>query len=289
MSPGTVERVVALAVIVGAAVPPAAAQEVCDLGPAYAAAVFSCVGGPAHGAPCSGWGDPVCVGGSCQLGAGGSATWYDYSGQGACGLGALDPGELVTAVALPDWAGSAMCGRCLEVEGPLATITVKVVDRCPECGPGHVDLDDQAFAAIADPGLGHVPVAWRTVACDVAGNVTLTSSDGVNPWWYAAYVDHHRHGVASVELHDADAPDWTAAVRQDWNTWVVQDSAGMVLPLSVRVTDVVGGAVEADGVVTDLLGGSVFDLGAQLPVCEVVLFADGFESGAVGGWSSAVP
>jgi expansin (peptidoglycan-binding protein) len=237
----------------------------------------------------------VCIGGSCEISDGGRATYFNYSVGGACSLGEADPGEYIVAVAEPEWAGSAMCGRCIEVTGPLATITAKVYDLCPAAtNPewcdfgGHLDLGAEAFAAIADPGLGIIPVTWRTVACDEPGNAKLINMDGINQWWYAVIADDHRHGVASVEVQDFDGP-WVDATRQNYNVWVVQDGNGLDLPLSVRMKDIFGNVIESTDIVTDFGDGSEFDFGDQFPECADVVFADDFESGDATAWSNTFP
>jgi len=289
-------RVLVPALLAGVLPWPAFPQSGCDYGPSYTAASWTCAGGTAAGSPCSYPGDPVCVGGSCQIGTGGRATFYDNVGGGNCGLD-TDPGAVyVTAIAEPDWEGSAMCGRCLEVTGPKGTIVAKVVDRCPApsgtgwCADGgHLDLDDRAFAAVANPAQGIVEVSWRTVPCEWPGNVRVINKDGINPWWYALFVDDHRHGIASVAVHDADSTEWRAAERQSYNAWVITfGGAGLDLPVSIRLTDVTGAQVERTGVVTALTEYAIFDMGAQLAPC-FKLYADGFETGDTSMWSGAAP
>ena len=45
--------------------------------------------------------------------------------------------------------GSLICGAHVEISGPKGTIVVRIVDQCPECPEGNIDLSAEAFALIA--------------------------------------------------------------------------------------------------------------------------------------------
>ena len=49
------------------------------------------------------------------------------------------------------------------MSGPDGSVTVEVVDQCPECQAGHIDLSEQAFARIAPLTAGLVPVTYHTI------------------------------------------------------------------------------------------------------------------------------
>src|SRR5690349_20325765 len=99
----------------------------------------------------------------------GIITYYDATGAGACSFPAT-PNDLdVAALNAEEWAGSAMCGGCVRVDGPLGSVTVRIVDLCPECKRGHLDLSREAFAKVANPVDGRVAVKWQLVSCAVNG------------------------------------------------------------------------------------------------------------------------
>ncbi|KAL7749425.1 hypothetical protein RI367_005296 [Sorochytrium milnesiophthora] len=102
---------------------------------------------------------------------GGDGTWYNPSvGTGACGWFNADT-ELVAAMNAPQYGSygnpndSAVCGKCAHVCGPNGCVTVKIVDRCPPCIQGSLDLSPAAFASIADPTLGRIHINWNFVDC----------------------------------------------------------------------------------------------------------------------------
>ncbi|CAF1675238.1 unnamed protein product, partial [Adineta ricciae] len=99
-----------------------------------------------------------CKSGPCKGGSGnnggqrsGEATYY-APGLGACGINS-NGNELVAAMAAPDFDphtpnrnpnNNRLCGRHISVNGPRGSVTVRVVDRCPVCKPGDLDLSPAA-------------------------------------------------------------------------------------------------------------------------------------------------
>lgn len=221
----------------------------------------------------------------------GTATFYlEADGTGACSFDA-SPDPMITAISALDWSDALHCGRCLRVWGPEGSIVVKVVDQCPECPSGHLDLSPAAFDAIADPLVGQVPIAFRSVPCEVAGNLSIKQKEGSNDWWLALQVRDARYAVASVELREDGSALWQPLPRQSYNYFLWQ-TAGLpvALPADLRITDVHGRSIVEDDVVAGAVTPGLVTTGAhQLPVCDVLLL-DGFEGGAPAPlWTSAAP
>jgi expansin (peptidoglycan-binding protein) len=248
--------------------------------PAHYPAGATCSGGPADGRPCyvfDAADNYGCPGGSCIASLGGGRATYYAAATGACGIPVAGPGAMVTAVAEYLWAGSAVCGRCARVTGPLGTVTVEITDLCP-AGPNpewcagdaaHLDLSEAAFAAVADPVRGVTYVDWEIVECPVSGDVTLMNKDGINPWWYAVFAFDLGQGVTSLEIKD-DSPGaiWRPAVRQSYNAFVLQSSTALDPPLSVRLTGVAGGVITGTDAVGSLDPLALWDLGKQSPTAS---------------------
>lgn len=53
------------------------------------------------------------------------------------------------------------CGRYAKVTGPKGTVRVKIVDTCPPCLSGSLDLSPAAFVKIADLAAGRVKIHWE--------------------------------------------------------------------------------------------------------------------------------
>jgi expansin (peptidoglycan-binding protein) len=90
----------------------------------------------------------------------GEATHYELAagGMGNCSYPSPSAGQLYVALSPPEYAAAA-CGSYLQVTGPDGSVTVEVIDQCPECQAGHIDLSEQAFARIAPLNAGLVPVS----------------------------------------------------------------------------------------------------------------------------------
>src|SRR6188472_3800077 len=85
----------------------------------------------------------------------GEATYYDFAdGSGNCSFPATPDDLMVGAMNHVDYAQSAVCGACAELTGPNGVVKVRVVDQCPECPQGDIDLSPDAFALIADLAAG---------------------------------------------------------------------------------------------------------------------------------------
>jgi expansin len=194
----------------------------------------------------------------------GEGTYYDADGTGNCSFDPSPEDLLVAAMNQVDYDGSAACGACVRVDGPDGSVTVRIVDRCPGCGEGGVDLSPQAFERIAELSAGRVPISWRYVPCEVDGPVRYRFKEGSNPFWTAVQIRNHRHAIASVEALLAGG-DWTAIARENYNYFVQADGLGEG-PFGLRVTDVHGGVIEDLDVVPG--DGTEFESGAQLPLCD---------------------
>ena len=147
--------------------------------------------------------------GSCEAvppDSSGEGTYYDADGTGNCSFDA-SPGDLmVAAINAADYQSAALCGACLEVTGPNGSVRVRVVDQCPGCAHGDLDLSRQAFQRLSPLSAGRIPITWRQVACDVTGPIAYHLSDLV-----ACVVgsDSERHSDRTKQPRDeCVAPLW---------------------------------------------------------------------------------
>ena len=70
----------------------------------------------------------------------GIATYYYADGSGACSFDPSPNDLMVTALNAEEYDNAAYCGAFVQVTGRKGTITVRIVDLCPECLAGHLDL-----------------------------------------------------------------------------------------------------------------------------------------------------
>ena len=93
----------------------------------------------------------------------GEATYYNAEGLGACGI--QTPPDYLVAAINDEQYSKANCGRCVSVTGPKGTVVVRILDKCPGCDSGDLDLSITAFTKIADKSAGRVKIKWRFVDC----------------------------------------------------------------------------------------------------------------------------
>ena len=95
----------------------------------------------------------------------GQATYYAADGTGACGFKA-SPGDLDVAAMNGSQYKKSLCGQCVLVTGPMGTtVKVRIVDLCPGCAQGGLDLSEQAFASISPLSAGRIKIKWHFVPC----------------------------------------------------------------------------------------------------------------------------
>jgi expansin (peptidoglycan-binding protein) len=154
----------------------------------------------------------------------GVATYYAATGDGACSFGP-SPNDLnVAAMNQAEWDGSGVCGECVTITGPSGNVTVTIVDLCPDCETGQLDLSQQAFAEIADVSAGRVPITWEVVACNVTGNLEYEIKDGSSQYWTAILVRNTRLPITKLEWLQNGV--WTEIARADYNYFVVASGVG---------------------------------------------------------------
>jgi expansin (peptidoglycan-binding protein) len=191
----------------------------------------------------------------------GEGTYYDATGAGACLFDPSPDALDVAALNAEDWDGSAWCGACADVSGPSGSVRVRIVDLCPECKSGDLDLSPQAFEQIAERQLGRVEISWTFVACDVTGNVAYRFKDGSNQWWTAVQVHQHRLPIDAMHW-SKDGVDFHPMERMDYN-YFLEDQGFGEGPSFVRITAIDGQSLvdELPSVEEDLVvqGAGQFD------------------------------
>ena len=191
----------------------------------------------------------------------GEATFYTFAHRmGNCSFERPPADMLVGALNTAQYARSAACGACVRIAGPKGETTIRIVDRCPRCRRGDIDLSRAAFERIADCEQGRVPIRWRVVPCAVDGPIRYHFT-GSRYGWSGLQIRNHRHAIAKVEwLADGGVIELE---RQNHNYFARAASMGAG-PYTLRVTDVQGGTL-TDARVND--DNEEFEGSAQFPAC----------------------
>ena len=179
----------------------------------------------------------------------GAATHYELAsgGMGNCSYPSPPAGQLYVALPPSEYGSSAACGSYLQVSGPDGSVTVEVVDQCPECQAGHIDLSEQAFAKIAPLSAGLVPVTYRTLADPpLPAPLSMLVKTGSSAYWLALLPINNGNPLATVAVSQGSG-GWQELSRTTYGYWLASSGAGPG-PFSVRLTDSLGHQATMHGI-----------------------------------------
>jgi hypothetical protein len=174
------------------------------------------------------------------------ATHYVLQGLPNCSYPSPPTDGLYVALPPTDYASAAACGGYLEVTGPHGSVRVKVIDQCPDCAAGHIDLSETAFAALAPLSAGLISVSYSSLADPrLPGPVSLEVKQGSSQYWLALLADNTGNPLAAVQVRTSSG--WLSLGRASYDYWIASSGAGPG-PFTVRLTDTEGHQVTVSGI-----------------------------------------
>lgn len=209
-------------------------------------------------------------------------TWYTGEGTqyggvagsngGNCGIWVDEDDIYTCALNHSQYDSSMACGACIHAYGPLGDITIKVVDRCPECKPGDIDFSTGSFVKVATLEAGRVPIRWQFVPCPLAEqkNIQVFYDAGTSPYYFKAMFSNLYVALKTVEFLDDDG-SWVNIHREMYNYFVHPGGLGgdktKVGPYTFRLTSWTGEQIVAENI--EAVPDQGFDLGVQFttPYC----------------------
>uniref|UniRef100_M4BM06 Expansin-like EG45 domain-containing protein n=1 Tax=Hyaloperonospora arabidopsidis (strain Emoy2) TaxID=559515 RepID=M4BM06_HYAAE len=129
---------------------------------------------------------------------------------GNCNFMSAIPTASTNYVALnqEQWNSLGNCGRCIEVSciddrctAKNKTAIVQVLDRCPECKHGALDLSPTVYKEITGLDPHRLTVRWRFVECPNPASVQVCLKEGSNANWMAVQPTNGLVGVKSVTVN----------------------------------------------------------------------------------------
>lgn len=168
----------------------------------------------------------------------GEGTYYDSiagTSSGNCSLPIAVDEYQYCAMNDLDYNNSEACDACIDVTGPNGSIILRVVDRCPECASGDVDMSEQAFSQIADVIDGRVDISWTYVECPLQDNIEIVVKEGSSMYHTEIQLRNLKHAVSTLEYLD-DNNNWITMERQLYNFFV--ETNGINSPMTLRATSV---------------------------------------------------
>lgn len=154
------------------------------------------------------------------------------------------------------WDGLQNCGRCAEVScdddrcsDKSTSIVVQILDRCPECAYGDLDLSPTVFTALTGSTPSRYTIKWKFVDCPVSGNVNYCLKGGSNNYWTAIQPTNVATGVKSLQINGQDTTMLGSAY------YYLLDGASQtqtdLTSVKISLTDVNGNSIEDTVSLTD--------------------------------------
>ncbi|WP_338699996.1 expansin EXLX1 family cellulose-binding protein [Streptomyces sp. Q6] len=176
----------------------------------------------------------------------GVATFYDAGdGDGACTYGPAGT-TMTAAMNTADYETSKACGAYVRVRAASgATITVRITNECPApCAPGQLDLSAEAFARLAAPVKGQIPITWSLVSPPRSQAIAIRYKTGSSRNWCGIQALDHRNPLARLELRTSSG--WRGLPRTEYNYFLAEDGNGC--GAAIRLTDIYGEQVTVTGI-----------------------------------------
>ncbi|MER5185551.1 expansin EXLX1 family cellulose-binding protein [Streptomyces sp. NPDC002896] len=176
----------------------------------------------------------------------GVATVYEAgNGDGACLFGPSDD-LMIAAMNTTDYESSKACGAYVLVRAANgASVTVRITNECPlPCAPGQLDLSEQAFAELADPKLGRIPITWSLLSPSTSDTISIRYKTGSSSYWCGIQAIGHRNPIARLEVRTTNG--WRQLPRTDYNYFLSADGSGC--GGAIRITDIYGERLTVNGI-----------------------------------------
>lgn len=179
------------------------------------------------------------------------------------------------------WDQLRSCGRCIEVWciDPRCTSksreTVHVMDRCPECKYGDLDLSPAVYKKITGSSPSRLKVSWRFVPCPIQESMKICLKAGSNPYWQAFQATNAIYGVKSMKINGKEGQMLDSAFY-----FKLQSGNGMSFQnIKVTVTSLHGSVVQGT---VSLTPGNCVAIGKQFPsVSSIQVVPQSFNQSAL--------
>ncbi|MFK4102016.1 expansin EXLX1 family cellulose-binding protein [Streptomyces sp. NPDC019531] len=176
----------------------------------------------------------------------GVATFYTLGdGDGACLYGPTSD-VMTAAMNHADYETSKACGAYILVHAANgASVTVRITNECPlPCAPGQLDLSAQAFAKLADPVQGRIPITWSLLSPSTSDTISIRYKTGSSRYWCGIQAIGHRNPLARLEVETAAG--WSELPRKEYNYFLSEQGSGC--GGTIRITDIYGERLEIRGI-----------------------------------------
>jgi expansin len=196
----------------------------------------------------------------------GKATFYEGSIMGNCSE-EYPSNQLYAAMNQTQYDNSNACGACAEVsrQGTTKKVVVKILDRCPECPNGNIDLSKTAFLKIGTVAEGIIPISWKYIECPNLPKISIRIKEGSSRYWIALQIRNHKYMVKKLEIKNNNGV-YETLPKEIYNYFIdnngIFNGNGPDGPYSLRITDVSGNIITTN---IPLRVGSITQTNVQFP------------------------
>ncbi|MFI9508305.1 expansin EXLX1 family cellulose-binding protein [Nocardia sp. NPDC052566] len=177
----------------------------------------------------------------------GEARYYAFSSGVACSYEPLPLDGFYVGMSTPEYGRAEPCGAVLDIHGPRGDVRALVVDRCPGCAPGQLDLSTAAYDQIADRHDGVAKITYSVVRNpDPPPELHYEVKPDASPEWFAILFTGTGNPLREAAIRPADGGPWQDLTRGMDNYWTVSGAGGG--PFAARVTDIHGNQAEVFGI-----------------------------------------
>jgi expansin len=178
----------------------------------------------------------------------GIATHYVLQGGGGnCSYAGPPADGLFVALSPSEYNAAGACGGYIQVSGPDGSVRVKIIDQCPECKTGHLDLSEPAFARLAPLKAGLINISYSYLANPaLPGPISIIVKPGSSQYWLSLIIDNTGNPLASVAVSTSSG-GWESLDHASYNAWNSANGPGPG-PYKVRITDTQGHQVTVSGI-----------------------------------------
>lgn len=123
----------------------------------------------------------------------------------------------------------------------------QIVDECPECAQGHLDLFEDGFLELGTASEGIIDISYEVVSCGITSPLILHNKSGTSAYWFSMQVVNANGAVDSLEVSTDGGSTWQSTTRASYNFF--ENSSGFGTDtVSVRVTGASGTTVTVSDV-----------------------------------------
>lgn len=179
--------------------------------------------------------------------------WYEGEGThyggvaggagGHCGIPVAEGDMYHAALNHEQYARSNACGACVRILGPMGTVVLKIVDECPECKFGDIDMTTAVFPQLAQMKDGRIKIKWQYVPCSEMNDIKIAFASGSSPYYFKAQFRDFVYPLAKAEYMKQDG-SFEILQREAYNYFVkeggIDEDKSKAGPYTFRLTPLTG-------------------------------------------------